>query len=108
MAIVFWDAHGVIFIDYLEKGRTITGAYYAALLDRLVDEIRKKRPHLKEKKILFHYDNASSHTSNIAQVKMHELGFESLPHQPIFSKKYQFLFLLSCQYKIPYYKGYAE
>ena len=33
MASVFWDAHGVIFIDCLEKGRMITGAYYAALLD---------------------------------------------------------------------------
>ena len=33
MACVLWDAHGVIFIDYLEKGRAITGAYYAALLD---------------------------------------------------------------------------
>ena len=53
MASVFWDAHGVIFIDYLEKGRTITGAYYAALLDRLVDQIRKKRPRLKEKKKSF-------------------------------------------------------
>ena len=49
MASVFWDSHGVIFIDYLEKGRTLTGAYYAALLDRLVDEIRKKRKHLKKK-----------------------------------------------------------
>ena len=29
---VFWDAHGVILIDYLKKGRTITGSYYAALL----------------------------------------------------------------------------
>ena len=27
MASVFWDAHGVIFINYLEKGRTIIGAY---------------------------------------------------------------------------------
>ena len=42
MASVFWDTHGVIFIDYLDKGRTITEAYYAALLDRLVDEIRKE------------------------------------------------------------------
>ena len=58
MAIVFWDAYRVFFIDYLEEGRTITGAYYAALLDRLVDEIKKKRPHLKKKKILFHDDNA--------------------------------------------------
>ena len=72
MASVFWDAHGVIFIDYLEKGRIITGGYRAALLFRLVDEVRKKRPHLKKKKILFHDDSAPSHTSNIAQTKKHE------------------------------------
>lgn len=29
MASVFWDAEGVIMIDYLEKGATITGSYYA-------------------------------------------------------------------------------
>ena len=33
MATVFWDAQGVIHIDYLEKGKTITGEYYASLLD---------------------------------------------------------------------------
>ena len=71
--------------SYLEKGRTNTGAYYAALLDRLVDEIRKKRPHFKKKKILFHDDNALSHTLNIAQLKKNELGFESLPHLPYLS-----------------------
>ena len=37
---------------------------------------------MKKKKIHFHYDNALSHTSNIAQTKKHELGFESLPHPP--------------------------
>ena len=47
MASVFRDAHGVIFINYLEKERAITKEYYAALLARLVDEIRKKRPHFK-------------------------------------------------------------
>ena len=71
--VFFWDAHGVIFIDYLEKGRTITGANYATLLDRLVNEIRKKRPHLRKKKIL-----------HIAHAKKHELGFELLPHPPYF------------------------
>ena len=53
MTSVFCDAYRVIFIDYLEKGRTITGSYYAALLDRLVDKIRKKQPHLKKKKSFF-------------------------------------------------------
>jgi len=42
MASVFWDAHGIIFIDYLQKGRTVTGEYYVALLDKLNDEIKKK------------------------------------------------------------------
>ena len=70
MASVFWDEHGVIFIDYLEKDRMISGAYYAALLGRLIDEIRKKRPHLK-KKILFRDHNIPSHTLNIAQAKKH-------------------------------------
>ena len=80
--IKFLDAHRVIFIDYLQKGRKITGAYYVALLDRLVDQIRKKLHHLKKKKIFFHDDNEPSHTSNIAQAKKHELGCELLPHPP--------------------------
>ena len=84
MASVFCDAHGVIFIANLEKARTIIGVYYAALLDRLVDEIRKKLPHLKKKNMLFHDDNAPSYTSNIAQEKKYELCFESLPHPPFF------------------------
>ena len=37
--LVFFGMHMDI-IDYLEKGRTITGAYYTALLDRLIDEIK--------------------------------------------------------------------
>ena len=32
MAFVFWDAHGISFIDYLEKGKTINSDYYMALL----------------------------------------------------------------------------
>jgi hypothetical protein len=31
---VFWDAKGMLFIDYLEKGKIITGEYYSNLLNR--------------------------------------------------------------------------
>jgi len=34
MALMFWDAEGILFIDYLEKGKTITGEYYSSLLIR--------------------------------------------------------------------------
>jgi len=50
MASVFWDAEGILFIDYLEKGKTITGEYYSSLLTRLDEEICEKRPRLQKKK----------------------------------------------------------
>ena len=57
-ATFFWDRHGVILIDYLQKGKTITGAYYTSLLDNLKAELAEKRPHLQKKEILFHQENA--------------------------------------------------
>jgi hypothetical protein len=35
MTSVFSDAEGIFFIDYIEKGKTITGEYYSTLLTRL-------------------------------------------------------------------------
>ena len=32
MASVFWDAYGILFIDYLEKGKTINSDYHMAFL----------------------------------------------------------------------------
>ena len=50
MASVFWDAHGILFIDYLEKSKTINSDYYMALMDRSSEEIKKKRPYMQNKK----------------------------------------------------------
>ncbi|GBM23466.1 hypothetical protein AVEN_181581-1 [Araneus ventricosus] len=50
MATVFWDARGIIYFDYLAKGQTINGEYYASLLHRLSEQIKKKHPHLEKKK----------------------------------------------------------
>ena len=81
MAMVFWDAREINYTDYLEKGQMITGAYYASLLHRLSEEIKKRRPHLK-KKILFHQDNARVHTCTVSVAKIMELKFELLQHLP--------------------------
>ena len=43
MATVFCDAKGVIMLDFLPKRSTITGGYYANLLDQLRTAIREKR-----------------------------------------------------------------
>jgi hypothetical protein len=43
MASVFWDAEVILFIDYLKKGKTITGKYYSNLLTTLDEKIRERR-----------------------------------------------------------------
>ncbi|KAM8703159.1 hypothetical protein ACLKA7_007868 [Drosophila subpalustris] len=73
---------GHITHEYLGMRKTITSDYYIALLERLKEEISEKRPHLQKKKVLFHQDNAPSHKSMKTMAKLHELGFELLPHPP--------------------------
>ena len=88
---VFWDSQGVIYIDYLENGKTVTELYYAELLGLL----QKKRPHLVKKKTLFHHDNAPAHTSAIGTAKLIELSYELLPYPPYspdLAPRYFFLF----------------
>ena len=50
LASVFWDAEDILFIDYLEKGRSINSEYYIALLVCLKEEITKKQPQMKKKR----------------------------------------------------------
>jgi histone-lysine N-methyltransferase SETMAR len=80
MASVFWDAEDILFIDYLEKGKTITGEYYSNLLTRLNKKIREKRPGLQKKKITFHRDNAPAHKSVLAMGKLRDLHYQLLEH----------------------------
>jgi hypothetical protein len=50
MASVFWNGEGILYIDYLEKSKTITGQYYPKLLTKLYKKIHDKRPSLQKKK----------------------------------------------------------
>ena len=81
---VFWDTQGILFIDYLERERTINSEYYIALLMCLKDEIapQKKRLQMKKKKGLFHRDNVLCHKLITTMAKLHELHFKLLPYPP--------------------------
>lgn len=82
MASVFWDAKGVVFVDYLEKGQTINGEYYSNLLRQLREAIKKKRPGKLTKGVLYHQDNAPPHKSVVAMATVRDCGFELVPHPP--------------------------
>ena len=60
MAEVFWDAKGIIMLDFLPKRSTITGVYYANLLDQLRAAILEKRQGKLSKGVLLQQDNGGS------------------------------------------------
>ena len=66
MATVFWDAKGVILLDFLPKRSTITGVYYANLLDQLRPAIREKRQGKLHKGVLLQQDKARVHSFKFA------------------------------------------
>ena len=55
-----FDAKGVIVLDILPKRSTITGVYYANLLDQLRTAIREKRRGKLSKGVLLQQNNAES------------------------------------------------
>jgi hypothetical protein len=43
LASVFWDKDGILLVDYLKMGATITAKCYVADLDRLKQQLVSKR-----------------------------------------------------------------
>ena len=80
MATVFWNAQGVIILDLLAKKSTISGAYYANLLDKLRIVIREIRRGKLSKGILLQQDNARVHTCKIAMDAVERNGYEIISH----------------------------
>jgi len=73
-----------LFIDYLEKGKTITREYQCNLLTRLDKKNREKRAGLQKKNIISHQDNAPAHKSVLAMGKLRDLHYELLEHPAYF------------------------
>ena len=80
MATVICNAKGVIMLDFLPKRRTITGVYYANLLDQLRTAILKKRRGKFSKGVLLQQDNARVHTCKVAMDAVEWNGYELIPH----------------------------
>ena len=80
MATVFWDAKGVIMLDFLPKRSTITGVYYANLLDQLRTTICEKRQGKLSKGVLLQQDKARVHTCKAAMDAVERNGYELIPH----------------------------
>ena len=66
MTTVFWDAKGVIMLDFLPKRSTVNKVNYANLLDQLRTAIREKRRGKLLNGVLLQQDNARVRTCEVA------------------------------------------
>ena len=80
MSTVFWDAKGVIILDFLPKRSTIIGVYYANLLDQLRTAIHEKHRDKLFKGVLLQQDNARVHTCKVEMDAVERNGYEFIPH----------------------------
>ena len=82
MASIFWDAEGIVFINYLQKCKSINEEYFAKLLRELRQAIKSKQPGKLTKDVLLHQDNVPAHKSLVALSAVHDCGFELIDHPP--------------------------
>jgi hypothetical protein len=69
LASPFWNRDGILFVDYLENGVTITAKYYIALLDKLKQQLVSKHRDKPSELLLFLQDPAGLHKAVITHQK---------------------------------------
>jgi len=78
---IWWDFKGVIYYELLPSCKTIDSTVYCSQLTKLNQAIRTKRPEFANHKgIVFHTDDARSHTSLVIRKKLLSLDWDVLPH----------------------------
>jgi len=80
MFTIFWDASGVLYMEFLTKGSTVSSDRYCANLRSLKQHIRRIRP--ERNTFLSHHDNTRPHCSAQTHDAMTSLKFTVAPNPP--------------------------
>lgn len=83
MLTVWWSMSGLIHYSFLKQNETITAEKYVQEIDEMNNKLLRLNPALVNRKgqIMLH-DNARPHVSKMTVQKLHDLGYEILPHPP--------------------------
>ena len=82
MVLVFFDAKGVIYTNYVPRGETVNADYIKKALARFLVVFRQKRPIMSSQDWFFHWDNAPVHTAAVVQEFLVAKGVQLIPHPP--------------------------
>jgi hypothetical protein len=61
MLVTFFDMKGIVHFDVITQGQTIKQAYYAEIMERLRQAVRRKRPELWPNDWIIQHHNAPTH-----------------------------------------------
>lgn len=82
MATVFWDAKGVLLVEFMERGTTINKDVYCETLKNLRRAIQNKRRGMLTSGIVFLHDNARPHSAQVTQVLLGQFQWDVFKHPP--------------------------
>jgi len=80
--IFAYDCKGVIMIDRVPSGTTVTAAYYRQFLQKLRRKMHANRPDLLENGVLILHDNARPHLGKDVRELLHGYSWEVYPIRP--------------------------
>jgi len=81
MLIAFFDAEGIIRKEFVSTGQTVNGVFYAAVIRRLKDRVRRVRAELKDGWVL-HHDNVPVHNCFAVTEILTRNDIATLPQPP--------------------------
>jgi histone-lysine N-methyltransferase SETMAR len=82
MLIVFFDIRGIVHREFVPQGQTVNKKFYCEVLQRLRENIRRKRLDLwRMKNWILHDDNAPCHRALLVR-DLANHNMLSLPHPP--------------------------
>ena len=80
---VWWTARGIVHVDYLLPGQSITALVYSEHIDAVQQKLLQSSAALVNRKgVLLLHDNARPHTARQTREKLKQVGWEVLPHPP--------------------------
>lgn len=82
MLCIWWDQQGVLYYELLKPNETVTADVYKCQLNKLNDELLRKRPAIasNRRKVILLHDNARPHTGKTVKETLTQLEWETLPH----------------------------
>ncbi len=83
MIVTFFDSHGLIYFEYVQKPLTVNQRVWRAILRRFTEAHIRRHPQSSvQGRKFIHFDNAPAHNATDSVTLLHQLGWTRIPHPP--------------------------